>query len=69
MGQLTFHNDILDAFLFVALLSCALPLLSQFRQNQRADGLNHPGQHIVPWVQEPCLREGGIVQVDAHFQY
>lgn len=67
--QRTLGDGVFDAALLGALLAAALTLFAELGEDKRSYAVDHAREDRIAGVEEPRLRKGWIVEVDAAFEY
>lgn len=65
----TLSNSVLDSAFLGVLLPAAFALFTQFGQDIRSHGINDLGQYGIAGVEQPRVRQGGVVEVDAALEH
>lgn len=65
----TLCHGILDATLLGALLAAALALFAELGEDERSHAIYDARENRIAGVEEPRVRQGWVVEVDAAFEY
>lgn len=68
-SERTLRHGIFDAALLGALFAAALALFAKLRKDKWSHALDHAREDRITRVEQPRVRQGWVVEVNAAFEY